>query len=182
MTKRMLHVGQMALARQFGMRYLTVVASTLYGPGYHTDGRQMHFIFDLIRKIILGATKGEAVILWGDGEQRRELVYIDDFLRGLLRLADTVENDIVNVGAGEEHSIADFARMICGRVGYDFGKIQFDPARYVGARSKCLDVGKLRRLMPDFELTPLQEGLDRTIDWLGGRMTAGNPRKVGSAG
>jgi GDP-L-fucose synthase len=171
MTKRMLHVGQMALAKQFGLRYLTVVASTLYGPGYHTDGRQMHFIFDLIRKIILGKRQGDPVVLWGDGQQKRELVYIDDFLTALLRLAETAENDLVNVGAGVEHSIADFARMICRHVGYDFGKIQFDLSRYVGARSKCLDVSKLRGLLPDLKLTPLQEGLDRTIDWLGEQMS-----------
>src|SRR5262249_14153961 len=52
MTKRMLLVGLEALARQFNLRYLCLVPSTLYGPGYHTDGRQMHFIFDLIRKIL----------------------------------------------------------------------------------------------------------------------------------
>jgi GDP-L-fucose synthase len=171
MTKRMLHVGQMALAKQFGQRYLTVVASTLYGPGYHTDGRQMHFIFDLIRKIILGKRQGDPVVLWGDGQQKRELVFIDDFLTGVLRLADTAENDLINVGAGEEHSINDFARMICRHVGYDFGKIQFDLTRYVGARSKCLDVSKLRRTLPDLKLTPLADGLARTIDWLGGHMS-----------
>src|SRR6476660_1004991 len=85
MTKRMLYSGLVSLHRQFGMRYLYLVPSTLYGPGYHTDGRQMHFIFDLIRKIIRGKEYGEQVVLWGDGNQRRELVYIDDFIQILLR-------------------------------------------------------------------------------------------------
>ena len=52
MTKRMLYVGPAGAGQQFGLRYLCLVPSTLYGPGYHTDGRQMHFIFDLIRKIL----------------------------------------------------------------------------------------------------------------------------------
>jgi GDP-L-fucose synthase len=67
MTKRMLQVGLASLQRQFGLSHATLVPSTLYGPGYHTDGRQMHFIFDLIRKILRGKHHGEPVVLWGDG-------------------------------------------------------------------------------------------------------------------
>jgi GDP-L-fucose synthase len=49
MTKRMLYQGARALSRQYNLCYLCAIPSTLYGSGYHTDGRQMHFIFDLIR-------------------------------------------------------------------------------------------------------------------------------------
>jgi|GEM_PF-202501 len=165
MTKRMLYVGLLALRRQFGLRYLCLVPSTLYGPGYHTDGRQMHFVFDLVRKIISGKLSGAPVVLWGDGYQRRELVWRDDFVQIAVRLASSVDNELVNVGAGEEFTIREFARRICERVGYPFEKIAFDAGRYVGARTKCLATAKLRSLLPDLRLTPLAEGLDRTIDW-----------------
>lgn len=165
MTKRMLWVGQLALARQYGLRHLTVVPSTLYGPGYHTDGRQMHFIFDLIRKILRGKLYGEEVWLWGDGHQRRELIYTDDFVDALLALAETQTNELINIGAGEEFSIRQFAEMICREVGYDFSTVRFDTGKYVGARSKCLDVSKLERLLPGRRRTPLAEGLRRTIRW-----------------
>jgi GDP-L-fucose synthase len=164
-TKRMLYVGLRALGKQYGLRHLTVVPSTLYGPGYHTDGRQMHFIFDLIRKILRGKLYGEPVTLWGDGHQRRELVFVEDFVTLLLRLDDQVDDDIVNVGAGEEHTIREFAQAICDIVGFEFERIRFDESRYVGARSKVLNTGKLRRLVPDLALTPLPEGLARTIEW-----------------
>ena len=72
MTKRMLYQGARAINKQYGLRYLCAVPSTLYGAGYHTDGRQMHFIFDLIRKIIRGKEYWEPVLLRGDGQQRRE--------------------------------------------------------------------------------------------------------------
>ncbi|HEV3007130.1 MAG TPA: NAD-dependent epimerase/dehydratase family protein, partial [Pirellulales bacterium] len=98
MTKRMLYVGLLAMTRQYGLRHLCLVPSTLYGPGYHTDGRQMHFIFDLIRKILRGKLIGEPVVLWGDGHQSRELVYIDDFVDAAVRLADRVDNEVINVG------------------------------------------------------------------------------------
>ena len=165
MTKRMLYSGLVSLRRQFGMRYLYAVPSTLYGPGYHTDGRQMHFIFDLIRKIIRGKEYGEQVVLWGDGNQRRELVYIDDFIQILLRLSERLDNELINIGAGEDYSIRDFATHICDLIGYDYSLISFDTTKYVGAKSKCLNVSKLKALLPDLERTSLQEGLNKTIEW-----------------
>lgn len=165
MTKRMLHVGLLALRRQYGLYYLAVVPSTLYGPGYHSDGRQMHFIFDLIRKILRGRYYGEPVILWGDGHQRRELVYLDDFVDILLRLDERGVNDLVNIGAGEEFSIRTFAQIICRLTEYDFQAIQFDTSRYVGAKSKCLDTTKLRGLLPGLKLTSLETGLARVTRW-----------------
>jgi GDP-L-fucose synthase len=167
MTKRMLYIGLLALHKQFGLNYLMVVPSTLYGPGYHTDGRQMHFVFDLIRKIMRGKLYGESVVLWGDGYQCREVVYIDDFVKAMVTLAETHSNDLINIGAGEEFTIRHFARLICEQVGHDFSAIQFDTTRYVGARSKCLMVTKLRRLMPGFHPRPLEDGLAVTIKWFG---------------
>lgn len=165
MTKRMMYVGLLSLHRQFGLEYLCLVPSTLYGAGYHTDGRQMHFVFDLMRKIIRAQRGGEPAVLWGDGYQRRELVFVDDFVRIAIQLASSVTNQLVNVGAGKEHTIRHFARLICEIVGYDFDLVQFDTSKYVGARSKCLNVEKLRRLVPSLSLTELEEGLSRTIDW-----------------
>jgi GDP-L-fucose synthase len=165
MTKRMLYVGVRAIGQQRGLRYLCVVPSTLYGPGYHTDARQMHFIFDLIRKILSGKLYGHPVVLWGDGYQRRELVYIDDFVTTLIRLSALDHNELINVGAGEEFSIVEFANLICANVGYNSDLIQFDSSKYVGARSKCLDIHKLKSFVPNYSPTPLVEGLANTITW-----------------
>lgn len=165
MTKRMLYVGLLAFQNQFGLKYLYLVPSTLYGPGYHTDGRQMHFIFDLIRKIMRGKIYGEPVVLWGDGYQRRELVFIEDFIEIMNCLAAVHENDIINIGAGEEFTIRYFAQLICEQVGYDFNDIRFDTSRYVGAQSKCLVTKKLRNVVPDLTATPLEIGLVKTIEW-----------------
>lgn len=165
MTKRMLLAGLQALNKQYGLSYLYLVPSTLYGPDYHLDGRQMHFIFDLIRKVLLGATKGEPVVLWGDGEQKRELIHVKDFVTTLLHLSRTVDNEVINIGSGQEHSIKEFVAMICKQVGYCSEKIVYDETKYVGARSKVLSIEKLRRIYPSFSTTPLAEGLVETIDW-----------------
>ena len=165
MTKRMLYQGARALNKQFGLRYLCAVPSTLHGPGYHTDGRQMHFIFDLIRKIIRGKEFGEPVVLWGDGHQRRELVMVNDFVHILWQLAQRFDNEIFNIGAGEEHSIRRFAESICKIVGYPAQQIEYDTSRYVGAKSKCLNVEKIKAALADIELQPLDVGLAETVSW-----------------
>ncbi len=165
MTKRMLFQGARALSQQFGLRYLCAVPSTLYGGGYHTDGRQMHFIFDLIRKIIRGKEFGETVQLWGDGHQKRELVLVDDFVRVLWNLTQNFDNEIFNIGAGEEHSIRTFADKISRIIGYPTQNIEYDTSQYVGAKSKCLNVEKVRSALTDYSLQSLDVGLQKTIEW-----------------
>lgn len=165
MTKRMLYQGARALSKQFGLKYFCAVPSTLYGAGYHTDGRQMHFIFDLIRKIIRGKEYGEPVVLWGDGNQKREVVLVDDFVRILWALNAKHDNEIFNIGAGVEYSIREFASMICNAVGYDENLIQYDTSRYVGATSKCLNIDKAKASLSGYQLTPLAQGIEKTIGW-----------------
>lgn len=165
-SKRSLLIGLQSLAKQFDRHYLYVILSTLYGPGYPMDGRQLHFIYDLIRKIIQANSDKSEVVLWGDGHQRRELVYVEDFVDTLLYLSEKCDNDLINVGAGESHSIREFAQLTCEIVGYPYEKIAFDLNAFTGVGSKCLEIAKLKAIMPDRKSTSLEEGLRRTIDWM----------------
>lgn len=165
MTKRMLLIGLQSLARQFGLTYLFVVPSTLYGPDYHLGGKQMHFIFDLLRKIVDGKYKRTEVELWGDGYQKRELIHVRSFVEAMTYLARTAENEVVNVGGGEEYPIRWFAEKLSECVGYDATKIRFNENKYIGARSKLLIVDKLRKLVPHLRPVPLQDGLKEIVDW-----------------
>lgn len=164
MTKRMLYEGCRALNKQFGMDYIYLVPSTLYGPDYHTDGRQAHFIFDLIKKIIRGKELGAPVVLWGDGYQRRDIIYVKDFVVMMLNLAEKRDNDIFNLSAYAE-SIMAFANIISKIVGYDDTLIEYDAKRYVGSKDKSLCTDKARNVIKLQFMTPLEESLKRTIDW-----------------
>jgi GDP-L-fucose synthase len=162
----MLLVGLEALHAQFGLNYLYLVPSTLYGSGYHTDGRQRHFIFDLIEKIVRGKRFNELVELWGDGHQKRELIYVKDFVSAALQLSDCVTNEVVNVGSGVEYSIRWYAEQICKLIDYNPAKILFDTSRYVGVRSKQLSIRKLKSHLPDFQHTPFERALEETVRWV----------------
>jgi GDP-L-fucose synthase len=167
MTKRMLYQGARSMEKQFNMRWLCTVPSTLYGPSYHLDGRQMHFIFDLIKKILRGKYLYEPVILWGDGYQRRELVHVKSFVNILIQLAEKVDNKLLNLGSGEDFSIREFVKVICDLVEYDSSLISYDINKYVGAKSKILAIEEIDNYIFQYKskLIPLKVGLKETIDW-----------------
>lgn len=73
----------------------------------------------------------------------------------MVALAGTQENELINIGAGEEYSIRHFAHLICEQVGYPVSEIKFDTDRYLGAFSKCLSTAKLDALLPDRTSTPV---------------------------
>ena len=156
MTKRMLYQGLRALNKQWGHKFTYFVPSTLYGPG-HSDGDR-HFIFDLVRKIRAGKEIGQEVVLWGDGTQRRELIYVDDAIELMLRLIDS-EEQIINLAAPEGKSIREFAEAVAEILEYDPDKIVYDTSKYVGIHTKKLDTAKIQSLVPDFQYTPLKKGI-----------------------
>jgi GDP-L-fucose synthase len=167
MTKRMLLQGARAIDKQKNLKWLCAVPSTLYGSDYHVDDRQMHFIFDLIRKILKGKKYGEKVILWGDGQQKREIIHIDDFIENLLEINKKLTNEIVNIGAGSELTIREFANEICKIVKYDSSQIVYDQNRYVGSKSKLLDTKKIEKYNHNYKnnLISLKDGLGDVIEW-----------------
>jgi GDP-L-fucose synthase len=165
MTKRMLCAGLRALNTQFGLNYLCLVPSTLYGSDYHLEGRQLHFIFDLIRKIVQASRGGPPPVLWGNGSQVRELIHVRDFVAAMLQLSESVNNELVNIGSGQGRTIRWFAERICEVVGYDPANIRYDTGKYVGAKSKVLSVQKMHSLLPDFAPVSEEQGIKEVVSW-----------------
>jgi GDP-L-fucose synthase len=106
-------------------------------------------------------------VLWGNGHQRRELVHVRSFVDLLLNLTETVDKKLLNLGAGKDYSIREFAQIICDQIGFDPNMIIYDTTRYVGAVSKILSVDEIKTHIPDYDsrLISLQDGLAETIDW-----------------
>jgi len=147
MTKRMLEIGARAIRKQFGLDYMTLVPGTLCGPYYHEDGRQMHFIYDLARKILHAKKTGEPAVLWGDGHQRREVTAVSDFANGLLALVEkgSAWGELINLGAGQDHTIREFAEDLCTASETPLHLVTYDTSGYTGAKAKCLKVDKVKK-------------------------------------
>jgi GDP-L-fucose synthase len=164
MSKRMLLSGLQSLQNQFSMNYSYFVPSTIYGPNYHNDGRQLHFIYDIIRKILDFKYLKKEIYLWGDGNQERELIYINDVIECVTSLSNITSNKIINIGSGEAISINNFAKMCCNIIGVDYANVKYDINGFVGNKSKVLN-NKLMKLLYNDELINIQNGLEATIIW-----------------
>jgi len=162
MTKRMLLVGLKAYQKQYGLKWSYFIPSTLYGPNF--DINDTHFIFDLIKKIYAGKYHNAKVELWGDGFQRRELVYIDDAVDAMIKLLN-VDNKIFNIGSGQDYSIRDFAQKLCYIFEYEHDKISYDISKYVGVREKRLNVEKVKKYIPNMDWTSLDDGIKKAVEY-----------------
>lgn len=158
MTKRMLLVGLKSYAEQYGLKWVYFVPSTLYGSQF--EEWDNHFIFDFIKNCYQAKFNNKKFVVWGDGTARRELIYVEDACELMLSLLGR-ENEIFNLGGGKDHSINDFAKYVCEGFDYDYELIERDLSKYVGVKSKLLNIDKIS----DYKLTPLNEGLQKTIKW-----------------
>ena len=137
-----------AFNRQYGTSYLSVMPTNLYGSGDDFDLETSHVIPALLRKFHEAQAEGrEEVVVWGSGKPRREFLHVDDLADACVVLmeAESVPWEIVNVGCGEDVTIADLARLIGEVVGYQ-GRVVQDESFPDGAPQKLLDVTRMRQL------------------------------------
>ena len=151
--------------QQYGMRSISLMPTNLYGPGDKFDLESSHVIPALMRKFHEAkCRKARDVIVWGSGTPRREFMHVDDLADACLFLMNHHEDPaIVNVGSGDEVSIAELAELIRQAVGFD-GAIVFDASKPDGSPRKLLDSSKLRSLGWQPRI-PLRDGLSETYRW-----------------
>ncbi len=133
-----------AYRRQYGFSAISVMPTNLYGPGDNFDLTNSHVLPALLRKFH-EAKMADApeVVVWGTGTPRREFLHVDDMADACVHLMEAYDGEeIVNVGVGEDVSIAELAAMVGQAVGYS-GNIVYDASKPDGTPRKLLDVSKL---------------------------------------
>jgi GDP-L-fucose synthase len=136
-----------AYRKQYGFKAISLMPTNLYGPGDNFDLENSHVLPALIRKFHEAKIEGRReVVIWGTGSPRREFLHVDDLASAAVHLMlNYDEPEIVNVGSGEDITIADLARLVQREVGFE-GQLAFDSSKPDGAPRKLLDVGRLRDL------------------------------------
>jgi GDP-L-fucose synthase len=154
--------------RQYGTDYRSVMPTNLYGPGDNFHPQNSHVIPGLLRRFheakIMHA---DEVVIWGSGRPMREFLYVDDMAAAAVHVMQLDEQTYrrhtlpmqshINVGTGEDISIASLARLVSETVGYR-GRIAFDASKPDGTPRKLLDISKLRSLGWKPKV-PLEQGL-----------------------
>jgi GDP-L-fucose synthase len=176
LAKKMLIVQSQAYRQQYGFNAVNVLLVNLYGPADNFDLETSHVIPALIRKCIHARDRGDEVLnVWGTGRPTREFIYVEDAARAIHLAAESLEtSDPVNIGSGQEISIAALVELIAKKTGFK-GKIQFDPSKPDGQPRRCLDVTKAKQLLKFEASTPLSEGLEKTISWYLNSQTEHSP-------
>ena len=133
-----------AYRSQYGSDFISVMPTNLYGPGDNYHPEYSHVVAALIRRFHEArVADADRVVVWGTGTPRREFLYVDDMADACVHLMKTYSApDLVNIGTGEDISIAAFARVVAEIVGYR-GEISFDASRPDGTPRKLLDVSRL---------------------------------------
>jgi GDP-L-fucose synthase len=136
-----------AYRSQYGSNFISVMPTNLYGRGDNYHPEYSHVVAALIRRFHEAKVSGaKDVAVWGTGTPRREFLYVDDLADACIHLMKTYsEDELVNIGTGEDITIAEFARVVAATVGYT-GEISFDTSRPDGTPRKLLDVSRLAKL------------------------------------
>ena len=140
-------IGVQSYRSEYGRRWTSAMPTNLYGPGDNFDLQTSHVLPALIRRFHEAKESGaESVTLWGTGSPRREFLHVDDLAAACLRLLDVYDApEHVNVGVGEDVTIAELASLIAEVVGYS-GSIEWDTSKPDGTPRKLLDVTRMKSL------------------------------------
>jgi GDP-L-fucose synthase len=133
-----------AYRNQYGCNFISVMPTNMYGIGDNYDLNNSHVLPALIRKMHEAkmANASEAVV-WGTGTPKREFLYADDLAEACFFLMNHYnEPELINIGTGEDLSIADLARLVQKIVGFT-GRLIFDSSKPDGTPRKLMDVSKL---------------------------------------
>ena len=151
-----------AYRSQYGCNFISAMPTNLYGPNDNFDLQNSHVLPALIRKFHEAKlNKSPFVEVWGSGKPYREFLHVDDLAEACFLLMQQYdESGFLNVGYGEDITIADLAKLISEIIGYQ-GEIQFNPSKPDGTLRKLMDSSKIQLLGWHPEVN-LREGISRT--------------------
>jgi len=146
-------------------RWTVLRHSNIYGPHDKYDLERSHVFGATVTKVMT-APEGQAIVVWGDGSQARDLLHVDDLKACVTAVLDrqTEPFGLFNVGCGHAICIKDLVQRIVALSGRDL-EITFDTSKPVVNTSLCLDCTQARQLLGWEPRVSLDEGIQRTLAW-----------------
>ena len=157
------------LCRMYGeklprrMSAIVVRPSNVYGPGDKFEPERSNVSAALLRKVV---ERQNPILVWGTGEDVRDLIYIDDLVDGTLLAMEKLQGyDAVNIGSGKGCSVKQILQTLLELENYTDAKVIFDSTMPTMIPVRLMDVSKAERVLGFRAKTDLREGLRRTIEW-----------------
>jgi GDP-L-fucose synthase len=165
-----------AIFDEQSLKFFSLMPTNLYGPNDNFDKFVSHVPAALMRKFHEAKVSNDPeVFVWGTGKPRREFMHVDDMAQACWYMLDQeVGGELINIGTGEDVTIAEFADLIAKVVGYG-GKIIYDSSKPDGTPRKLLDVNKAHSYGWK-HLIQLEDGLRQTYAWFVDALAKGEVR------
>lgn len=153
------------LQSQSQMSWCYFIFGNLYGPYDHFEDENAHLIPVLTRKIV-NCKNNDTILVWGDGSQKRDFLYVDDAVRVI---SDAIHNDSyngfpINVSTNTASSVNDIIQLIVKNFDKSV-RIEWDLDKPIGIKKKLLDNSQFLAICPNYNFTSLQDGIEKTIRW-----------------
>ena len=164
-AKRMADIQIKAYREQYGLNYVCVIPTNIYGPNDNFNLKNGHVIPSLIHKCYLAKKSNTPFRVWGSGRPLREFIYSKD----VAKLTDWVlnnydEDEPIILSTSEEISIFEVVNLIVKHMEFT-GEVIWETDKPDGQFRKPSDNSKLLSYLPDFKFTSLDDGLKETIKW-----------------
>lgn len=164
-AKRMLEVQSSAYRKEWNCNYIVAIPTNIYGPNDNFSLTEGHVVPALIHKTFLARKNGTDLHVWGSGKPLREFVYAPDIARLSLWAIENYSDDApIIFTSGIEVSIRELVELVVKKMEFK-GKLIFDSNKPDGQYRKPSDTSKLKTFLPEFHWTPLEEGIEQTVDW-----------------
>lgn len=145
------------------MPVVVVRPGNLYGPYDDFEWGSSHVLPALIRKCV---ERMDPYEVWGDGQDVKDFLYIDDFVSGALAAFETIESfDPINIASGQACVLNDALRLILKVDGYSNAKIEYQSDKPTMIPKRLIDISKARDVLKFAPQVSIEEGLAKTVAW-----------------
>jgi GDP-L-fucose synthase len=164
-AKRMADIQIRAYREQYGLEYVSVIPTNIYGPNDNFSLDTGHVIPMLLHKMYVAQRDNTDFVVWGSGTPLREFIYSKDIAKlSEWALDNYNESEPIIFSNSNEISIKDLVDLLVNEFNFK-GKVIFDKTKPDGQFRKPSDNSKLKSYLPNFEFTPIEQGLKETINW-----------------
>ncbi|CAI9737001.1 GDP-L-fucose synthase-like [Octopus vulgaris] len=166
-AKRMIDVQNRAYHQQYGCHFTSIIPTNVYGPhdNYHLE--DAHVVPGLIHKVYLAQKNNTPLTIFGTGAPLRQFIYSLDLAQLIVWVLlhyEEIDPIILSVGEKDEVSIKDVANMVIKSMNFT-GEVIYDTSMSDGQFKKTASTTKLRKYLPNFKFTPIEQGIKDACDW-----------------